>query len=325
MEMKQRKWTILLAGAASIALLAGCGSSGTPVEEAPVEDTSVTEPEQPEETVEPLTATATMQEKTFDVDLTVTASGGVEPYTYQWQAQWIVEMTGDDAEWSDWEDEPGATNAVYTIPVTDGIQYRCIVTDSAGTNVTLSPEFIPNELEELQEMETSHQEDWERAYLDFIVQDDTMIDVGYADEVRYYLLNLDSDAIPELYINYGFTYAGAKICTWDGDQVNFVNVGAGDELFYYEKGTCFHVSGGRMDHYYDVVFQIKNGRIQEKVRGEWEVLSYEPEEVTYTWNGKNVSESDYQASLTYMFDDSGAKQAEDQGSYSYDEIRNVLS
>ena len=111
----------------------------------------------------------------------------------------------------------------------------------------------------------------------------------------------------------------------DGDQVNFVNVGAGDELFYYEKGTCFHVSGGRMDHYYDVVFQIKNGRIQEKVRGEWEVLSYEPEEVTYTWNGKNVSESDYQASLTYMFDDSGAKQAEDQGSYSYDEIRNVLS
>lgn len=323
--MKQRKWTILLAGAASIALLAGCGSSGTPVEEAPVEDTSVTEPEQPEETVEPLTATATMQEKTFDVDLTVTASGGVEPYTYQWQAQWIVEMTGDDAEWSDWEDEPGATNAVYTIPVTDGIQYRCIVTDSAGTNVTVSPEFIPNELEELQEMETSHQEDWERAYLDFIVQDDTMIDVGYADEVRYYLLNLDSDAIPELYINYGFTYAGAKICTWDGDQVNFVNVGAGDELFYYEKGTCFHVSGGRMDHYYDVVFQIKNGRIQEKVRGEWEVLSYEPEEVTYTWNGKNVSESDYQASLTYMFDDSGAKQAEDQGSYSYDEIRNVLS
>lgn len=323
--MKQRKWTILLAGAASIALLAGCGSSGTPVEEAPVEDTSVTEPEQPEETVEPLTATATMQEKTFDVDLTVTASGGVEPYTYQWQAQWIVEMTGDDAEWSDWEDEPGATDAVYTIPVTDGIQYRCIVTDSAGTNVTVSPEFIPNELEELQETETSHQEAWERAYLDFIVQDDTMIDVGYADEVRYYLLNLDSDAIPELYINYGFTYAGAKICTWDGDQVNFVNVGAGDELFYYEKGTCFHVSGGRMDHYYDVVFQIKNGRIQEKVRGEWEVLSYEPEEVTYTWNGKNVSESDYQASLTYMFDDSGAKQAEDQGSYSYDEVRNVLS
>lgn len=323
--MKQRKWTILLAGAASIALLAGCGSSGTPVEEAPVEDTRVTEPEQPEETVEPLTATATMQEKTFDVDLTVTASGGVEPYTYQWQVQWIVEMTGDDAEWSDWEDEPGATDAVYTIPVTDGIQYRCIVTDSAGTSVTVSPEFIPNEPEEPQETETSHQEAWERAYLDFIVQDDTMIDVGYADEVRYYLLNLDSDAIPELYINYGFTYAGAKICTWDGDQVNFVNVGAGDELFYYEKGTCFHVSGGRMDHYYDVVFQIKNGRIQEKVRGEWEVLSYEPEEVTYTWNGKNVSESDYQASLTYMFDDSGAKQAEDQGSYSYDEIRNVLS
>ena len=323
--MKQRKWTILLAGAASIALLAGCGSSGTPVEEAPVEDTRVTEPEQPEETVEPLTATATMQEKTFDVDLTVIASGGVEPYTYQWQVQWIVEMTGDDAEWSDWEDEPGATDAVYTIPVTDGIQYRCIVTDSAGTSVTVSPEFIPNEPEEPQETETSHQEAWERAYLDFIVQDDTMIDVGYADEVRYYLLNLDSDAIPELYINYGFTYAGAKICTWDEDQVNFVNVGAGDELFYYEKGTCFHVSGGRMDHYYDVVFQIKNGRIQEKVRGEWEVLSYEPEEVTYTWNGKNVSESDYQASLTYMFDDSGAKQAEDQGSYSYDEIRNVLS
>lgn len=321
--MKQRKWTILLAGAASIALLAGCGSSGTPVEKAPVEDTSVTEPEQPEETVEPLDAAVrTQYNSSGDIDIIVEASGGVAPYTYQWQVRWISD---DWTEWSDWEDEPGATDPVYTVPVTDGIDWRCIVTDSAGNSVTVAPDFSVEVAEAPQEPAASSQEPWEKAYLDFLVQDVLEMQGEVQQDAQYYLLYLNKDAIPELYINYGFTYAGAKICTWDGDQVNFVNVGAGDELFYYEKGTCFHVSGGRMDHYYDVVFQIKNGRIQEKVRGEWEVLSYEPEEVTYTWNGKNVSESDYQASLTYMFDDSGAKQAEDQGSYSYDEIRNVLS
>lgn len=323
--MKNR-YALLMAGILSVALLTGCTAPGTPAADPPAEDTSTAEVTQPEETVEPLDAAVrTQYNASGDIDIIVEASGGVAPYTYQWQLAWIVAMTETDATWSDWEDEPGATDPVYTVPVTDGFQCRCIVTDSAGNSVTVAPDFSVEAAEAPQEPAASSQEPWEKAYLDFLVQDVLEMQGQVQEDAQYYLLYLNNDAIPELYINYGFTYAGAKICTWDGDQVNFVNVGAGDELFYYEKGTCFHVSGGRMDHYYDVVFQIKNGRIQEKVRGEWEVLSYEPEEVTYTWNGKNVSESDYQASLTYMFDDSGAKQAEDQGSYSYDEVRNVLS
>lgn len=324
--MKRNVMALLLAGAAGVALLSGCDSPATVAQEPPAEDTSTAEVTQPEETVEPLDAAVkTQYNSSGDIDITVEASGGVAPYTYQWQVAWIVSMTETDTTWSDWEDEPGATDSVYTVPVTDGFQCRCIVTDSAGNSVTVSPDFPVEATEAPQEPVASSQEPWEKAYLDFLVQDVLEMQGQVQEDAQYYLLYLNKDAIPELYINYGFTYAGAKICTWDGNQVNFVNVGAGDELYYYEKGTCFHVSGGRMDHYYDVVFQIKDGSIQEKVRGEWEVLSYEPEEVTYTWNGKNVSESDYQDSLTYMFDDSGAKQAEGQVSYSYDEIRNVLS
>ena len=325
--MAKNRYALLMAGILFAALLTGCTSQGTPIQEPPAEDTSVAEPEQPEETVEPLTATATMEENSslIELDLVVTASGGVEPYTYQWQAQWIVEMTDDDVEWSDWEDEPRATDAVYTIPISDGIQYRCIVTDSAGNSVIVSPKFSSNEPEEPQETASSDQEPWARAYVDFIIQD-TQDDIKLRDEgASYMLLYLDGDEIPELYIDYGFTYAGAKICTWDGKQVNFEYTGASDYLTYYEKENCFHTRGGRMDVYYDVIYQIKNGAIQEKARGDREVLSYDPEEIRYSWNGENVSENQYNAALAAVFDESKAKDAWKETNYNFYEICDKLS
>ncbi|MBS4879889.1 MAG: Ig-like domain-containing protein, partial [Firmicutes bacterium] len=103
----------------------------------PAEDTSTAEVTQPEESVEPLDAVVrTQYNSSGGIDIIVEASGGVAPYTYQWQLAWIVAMTETDATWSDWEDEPGATDPVYTVPVTDGFQCRCIVTDSAGNSAS---------------------------------------------------------------------------------------------------------------------------------------------------------------------------------------------
>lgn len=326
--MKKRKLAILLASAVSAAFLAGCSSPGASVEEAPAEDTSVEELEQPEETVEPLTAEIKTKEKTstFDIDMTVTASGGVEPYTYQWQVQWLEGLSQDNEIWSDWEDEPGATGSEYTIHISDGVLYRCVVADSAGNQVTVSPQFGPEEPEPTEETVSSSQEAWKQAYLDFMIQDtQDDVDLRQTSDETYSLLYLDGDDIPELYINYGFTYAGAKLCSWDGNQVNFEYVGAGDSLTYYEKENCFHVSGGRMGVYYDVIYQIKNGNIQEKVRGDYESLSYESEDMVYTWNGKSVSESQYQTALAAVFDESKAKDAFEEPSYGFYEMCDKLS
>ena len=63
----------------------------------------------------------------------VTADGGVTPYTYQWQRQ-----TG-----TEWAAIPGATDATYRIPAVssdmNGLTVRCQVTDTTGTTATSNP------------------------------------------------------------------------------------------------------------------------------------------------------------------------------------------
>ena len=83
--MKNR-YALLMAGILSVALLTGCTAPGTPVADPPAEDTSTAEVTQPEETVEPLDAAVrTQYNSSGDIDIIVEASGGVAPYTYQWQ------------------------------------------------------------------------------------------------------------------------------------------------------------------------------------------------------------------------------------------------
>ena len=167
---------------------------------------------------------------------------------------------------------------------------------------TLESQFVPDveesKVEEEQEENKENTEavdsslDWKKAYLDYLNG------IGNT-EYGYSLDYIDGDDIPELVIDYMIAAEGVYLCTYDGEKV--IANPVGESLKYRLKENLFCVSGGRMDYYYDIVYEIVDGIPVEISRGEYGVLDYEnikyDEAGTmiyqYSWNGEAVSEYDY--------------------------------
>ena len=175
--------------------------------------------------------------------------------------------------------------------------------------------------------------DWKSAYRAYIQEDLIATSGGgsTADlrkEARYYLFDGNGDQIPELWMNYVFTYAGQRLCTYDGSQVREVKITAGG-LEYQPGQNSFLVSGGRMDVYYDKVYRIENGGFRLVAQGE-SVTDYQGSTggsvvYDYTWNGSAVSQAGYQRALASAFDKTRSVTIWDQKSFTYTEIMQMLA
>lgn len=171
------------------------------------------------------------------------------------------------------------------------------------TNDTLESQVIPEEEESKVENEQEEKEKntepvtdtslgWKKAYLDYLNG------IGNT-EYGYSLDYIDGDDIPELVIDYMNAAEGVTLCTYDG--IGVVETPVGESLRYRLKENLFCVSGGRMDHYYDIVYKIVDGVPKEVSKGEYGVLDYENVKYDesglmiyqYSWNGESVSEYDY--------------------------------
>lgn len=135
---------------------------------------------------------------------------------------------------------------------------------------------------------------WKEAYLDYLNKNANI-------DYEYSLDYIDDDDIPELIIDHMITAEGVYLCTYDGENV--ITTPVGEFLRYRLKENLFCVSGGRMDYYYDIVYEIDNGIPKEISRGEYGILDYENIKYDesgyiiyqYLWNGESVSEYDYYA------------------------------
>lgn len=144
------------------------------------------------------------------------------------------------------------------------------------------------------------QTDWRKAYFQFI-EEDTAHDLHLRNNAEYQLIYIDDDEIPELWINYGTTAAGGKICTFDGNEVIYKDIGGYEEFFYVEKESIFYTSYDRQGFYTDIVHELRNHAFSEIAWGSIEVLSWEPYSAKYDWNAQEVSEDLYNAALGDAF------------------------
>ena len=97
-------------------------------------------------------------------------------------------------------------------------------------------------------------EEWKQAYLSYIRSEGK-----YMEYCTFSLIYVDEDDIPELMIDtgsgaggcYALTFHGHDLDVWRSDGLN---------VTYIEKGGLVCDSGGRMGHYYDNVYAIRDGR-----------------------------------------------------------------
>lgn len=149
--------------------------------------------------------------------------------------------------------------------------------------------------------------EWKQAYIDYINEHR---DQPMADDFLYKLVDINGDATPELYVNYGTTAAGDAICTYAGGSVveqSMWNYG----FSYLEGQNRFRNAGGHMDVYYDKIYTIENGQFVLLCQGNYGAsdnthVSLDSNGLpiyTYRWNGTEVaSEAEYTDLLHQAYD-----------------------
>ncbi len=155
-------------------------------------------------------------------------------------------------------------------------------------------------------------EEWKKAYIRFIIEygmnyNDYTIP-GVFDE-NYILVNINGDDIPELYINFGYTGAGSKLCSYYNNSVVYQNMWVSG-FSYMEGQNLFRDSGGKMDVYFDKIYSIDNGEFVLRHKGDFGAKDNSNVQIDsngnpvydYYWNETQISsEEEYQRLLNDVY------------------------
>ncbi|MBQ6540837.1 MAG: hypothetical protein IJL71_07415 [Oscillospiraceae bacterium] len=175
---------------------------------------------------------------------------------------------------------------------------------------------LPYKLLDLSKHEsTTKSADWKTAYTDFINDNRLGMDGSFGFEsYGFYLVDINGDAIPELYVDYLTTAGGSELATYaDGKVVSqYLTI---DSLSFLKGKNLFRESGGRMGSYFDVIYTIENGKFITLAEGSYIVKSNDPYEADYTWAGESVTAEEYEAKLNEKFDTDSAVWAMDTTRY----------
>lgn len=144
---------------------------------------------------------------------------------------------------------------------------------------------------------------WKDAYTEYLKAEQKRFEESYSwDDVIFSLFDMNGDAIPELYIGYGSLATGSKICTYSGTEVKKMEAPYDSGLKYIKGGNRACLSSGRQGQYQDDVFAIENGDFAWLGGGAFTEGYGEDAEKTFTWEEKNVSESEYNQKLNELID-----------------------
>lgn len=213
----------------------------------------------------------------------------------------------------------GNTEKITFIPAEESIEQEKFGVDPARTEYLYeNPLVIP----------TGADNEWAALYYSEIFTGEENPAVFEAD---CWFMNVDADTKPEIFMDYGYTYLGAKICTAGAGTADQVMFDAEAYVEYIPGENLILVSGGRMDVYYDVIYKIENGKYAVVWEGRmWrdtaEELRTGSEDMIYyyTWNEAPVAtEEEYLQKIEESFDKSKAVQT-DQNRYSYRQCKRLL-
>ena len=143
--------------------------------------------------------------------------------------------------------------------------------------------------------------DWAKAYYDYIEENfGEWIDNAY-------IFYLDDDDIPEVLVD-GGAYAPAYydlLSYQNGNIVKVENIYNGYDSSYIEKGNIFYSECETLSDKINSLYKIENGEFIEIGN---EVTNLSDGSVTYTWNGQNVSEDEYNKNFSENYDSNRAIQ-----------------
>lgn len=167
---------------------------------------------------------------------------------------------------------------------------------------------------------------WKDAYRQLIIEQAQLL--PSTDYFSCYFIYLNDDTVPELWINSGYSYAGCRMITYHNGKAICNEVSDGS-LRYIDRGNVFVHTYGRQGVYGDTIYKIRNGKFEILAEGERMARPDEHgwpsnEEFDYSWNGKVVSENEYEKKIGQFIDLDDAITVGDYF-YGYNEVLDYLT
>lgn len=154
--------------------------------------------------------------------------------------------------------------------------------------------------------------EWSKAYSEYLKAGTEEISFEDNEQsITYALIYLDEDDIPELLIDTGIQASGEIVVTYhDGKIVEHYLYRIGSQ--YIEKSGLIYTDTGHMDYYPVIITKLEDGIFKEIASGiryvsdeDYMKLREDPNypyTLTFEWDGKTVTEDDFNASIAEYYD-----------------------
>ncbi len=162
---------------------------------------------------------------------------------------------------------------------------------------------------EVQVSESVKDESWKQIYLNCLNGNDD-------EYFEFALVYVDGDDIPELYKHAKQRPKSSELC-WIYDNAVYSQALFVDSFEYYEKDNLFFSTGIQSGVQGDFIYQINGTEATRLCQGTVSRMIQGQER--YTWNGENVTESEYESLRSSAFNSSIAKTISE-----YNSISNLL-
>lgn len=177
--------------------------------------------------------------------------------------------------------------------------------------------------------------DYKQAYKKYIIENCNNSD---KDRYQFGLVNITSDVIPQLYIEYGSVAKGAALYVYYNGEIKEQRMYEYG-LSYIEYKNIFMDAGGRMDEYYNNIYQITDDGIKKIAGGRFGAVDnskvqYDNNGIPiyqYFWNEiKLENKEEYEKMLDLAYDRKSAinpfeNKAGNKSMYNYEEIIKLLT
>lgn len=166
-------------------------------------------------------------------------------------------------------------------------------------------------------------DEWKAAYSDYAAEyvsgDDRLESVS-----DFFLVDINEDGIPEIYIRASGAFAASKILTYDNDKSEVVvqDVGFCIDLYYIPGENTFVLTGEDHATQYDIVFTLENHTLSIIGRASYTAMSGFD---SFNWENSNVTKEEYFNNRSMIFDDSKAKLCQDGKGYTYSEVISAIN
>ena len=166
-------------------------------------------------------------------------------------------------------------------------------------------------------------DEWKAAYSDYAAEyisgDDRLESVS-----DFFLVDINEDGIPEMYIRASGAFASSKMLTYDNDKSEVVvqDVGFCIDLYYIPGEDIFVLAGEDHATQYDIVFTLENHTLSIIGRASYTAMGGFD---SFNWENSNVTKEEYFNNRSMIFDNSKAKLCQDGKGYTYSEVISAIN